>query len=211
MLKTLGAVLRKQFNGQFIKDKLELALQKVVARDEEGNYLLKPDHTPKSEKMAKAADRREAVQKNLKRATREIVDVSISYFIRSKWAQSQARFDDLIARAFGKIGVKLKQALDAVFAFIFFKVIGTILNILFCPIKAVVKSIIYRIISLDENREILLSLLTKVTTDQPFAEGHVVYHEDFVYRMGEAIKQTVDEFFNEPVLPGLNPTTAHGL
>lgn len=211
MQKTLGAVLRKQFNGQFIKDKLELALQKVAARDEEGNYLLKPDLTPKSEKMAKAADRREAVQKNLKRATREVVDVSISYFIRSKWAQAQARFDDLITRAFGKIGLKLKQALDDVFAFIFFKVIGTILNILFYPIKGIVKSIIYRIISLDENREILLSLLTKAPVDQPLTEGHVVYQEDLIYRMGEAIKQTVDEFLNEPVLPGFKDTVAPGL
>lgn len=203
MQKTLGATLRKQFNGKFIKDKIELALETAVVRDEDGHYVLQPNIAPRAEKIAKAEEKREAVLRDLKRVSREVVDVSISYFIRTKWAEAQARFDELVARAFGKIGIKLKQALDLVFDFIFFKVIGTILNVLLFPIKGFVKEGIYDLISLDKNREILLSLLTKAPVDQPRTEGHVVYNEDLVYQIVQTIKQTVEECLNEPVLPGL--------
>ena len=97
--------------------------------------------------------------------------------------------------------MKLKQALDAVFGVIFFKIVGTILSLLFYPIKGFVKEKIYDYISLDENREILLNLLTKAPVDQPLTEGHVVWNEDLVFNLAQAIKETVDGVLNEPVLP----------
>lgn len=200
MKKALGATLRKQLNKTFFKEKLEMALEKMVERKGE-DYLLKPDTASKEEKTAKAEARRETVQKDMKKVTEDLVIVSINYFIRSKWAEAQARFDELIARAFGKIGLKLKQALDAVFGFIFFKIVGTILSLLFYPIKGFVRQKLYDYISLDENREILLNLLTKAPVDQPLTEGHVVWNEALVYNLAQAVKETVVDVLNEPVLP----------
>lgn len=210
MQTALGATLRAQFNNTFIKDKIALSLEKMVARDRDGNYVLKYDTAPSKEKAEKAAANREAAKAGLKKVTRELVDVSISYFIRSKWAEAQFRFDELVAKIPYKIGTKVKAALDAVFGFIFFKIVGTLLALLFSPVKKFVKEKIYDLINLDENREILLSLLTRKPDDQPAEAGHVMYHEDLIYRLGQAIKDSIDECLNEPVLPVAAVNTPHG-
>jgi hypothetical protein len=201
MEKTLGATLRKQFNGTFLKDKLHIALEKMVQRDESGDYMLKYDTSPKAEKVEKTEAKREKVKEDLKSVSREVVDASISYFIRSRWTQAQARFDQLIEKIFGKIGLKLKGVLDAVFGFVFFKVVGTILSVLFAPIKGWVKEKIYKLISLDQNREALLALLGPGPVDQPETEGYAVYHEDLVFKIGKALKETVEEALKEPIEP----------
>ena len=62
---------------------LQLRLREVAARDKEGNYLLKPDTLPKGVRIEKAAERRLAVQKSLKKVTREVVDATFSRILRS--------------------------------------------------------------------------------------------------------------------------------
>ena len=200
MKKTLGAILRKHLNGSFLKDKLKLVLEKMTVRDEDGNYTIKFDKTPKAEKLAKAEETRKTMPADLKRVSREVVNASISYAIRSGWARAQKRFDTLIENAFGKIGSKQKEALDAVFGFIFFKIVGTILSLLFYPTKVLMKEMIYYILALDENRDALLSIFTKVPADQPAAD-HAVYNEDLIYNLGRELKRTIEEALKEPILP----------
>jgi hypothetical protein len=139
------------------------------------------------------------MEADIKRVSREVVDTSISYGIRSKWEQAQARFDKIVEKAFGKIGLKLKSALDAVFGFFFFKIIGTVLAFLFRPLKGWAKEKIYNLISLDENRELLMSFLRKAPADQPEDAVHIVYHEQMVYRMKEAIMKTLQEVLDQPI------------
>jgi hypothetical protein len=210
MKKSLGATLRKQFNDTFLKDKLQMALEKAVQRDEEDKPILSFDTRPKSVKEAEAIKKAEKMQADLKKVSRDVVDVSISYFIRSKWKAAQARFDELVTAAFGKVGAKIKFALDAVFSFIFFKIVGTILSVLFWPAKQIIKQIIYSMISLDQNRDNILGVLTQVPADQPTSDSkHVVYNEDLVYKMGEALSRTFQEFVeDEPVLPMATETSA---
>jgi hypothetical protein len=209
MVQALGYTLRKQFDKTFIKDKLELALKKMVERDANGNYMLNTQPSSKinqeneSKKLAKD-QKREKIKNDLKRVSREVVDVSISYFIRNQWSQAQARFDELVETIFGKMGTKLKHCLDAVFGFIFFKIIGTMLSFLFSPVKGWIKEKIYAIFSLDENREMLLALLGQAPSDQPLTGGHVVYNENLIFKMGEALKKTVEETLNKPVVPQPN-------
>lgn len=196
--KGIGTRLRKHLNRTFIREKVASALEKLVERDAKGHYLLQFDKD-KVAKAAKKAEDQEFVQEKLKRVPRELVDAGISYFIRGKWAEVQSHFDELIARAYGKIGMKLKLSLDAVFGFIFFKIVGTILGLLFSPVKGFVKEIIYEQISLDKNFETLLALLTKAPNDQPLKGGYVVYNEDLIYHLGHAIKTSVDEVLTKPV------------
>jgi hypothetical protein len=210
MKKTLGATLRKQFNDTFIKDKLQVALEKAIQRDADGNPTLNFDKRAKKVKDAEAVKKAEQMQKDLRKVSREVVDVSIAYFIRSKWKAAQKRFDDLITAAFGKVGTKTKRALDALFGFVFFKIVGTILSVIFWPAKQIVKQIIYSMISLDQNRDNILGLLTQAPADQPASDSkHVVYNEDLVYKMGEALRQTFQEFVeDEPVVPHTTETSA---
>jgi hypothetical protein len=215
MKRTLGATLRKQFNNTFIQDYLKLALEKAIARinpetgefDAAGQPRLSFDTRPEAIQKQEAAANAKQMQVDLKRVSRELVDVSISYFIDSKWTAAQAHFDKLVEKAFGKIGFNFKKALDAVFRFIFFRVIGTILSVLFWPAKQLVKQAIYRLISLDNNRDALLRMLTHVPTDQPVIgtgishRHYPVYNEDVIFKMGKVLHQTVQEFLEEaPVL-----------
>jgi hypothetical protein len=205
MKKTLGATLRKQFNDTFIKDKLKIALESAVKRDETGKPTLSFDTRPKEVKKADAAKKAEQMEKDLKRATRDAVNVSISYFIRSTWASAQASFDKLVGKVLGNVGLSIKHALDQVFRFVFIKVIGTILYYpVILPLKLGVQHLAYWLLSLDENRKNLLDLFTKVPTDQPEADlkKYAVYHENLIFKMGEALGKTVEEFLeNEPVIP----------
>lgn len=188
--QTLGSTLRKQFNDTFIKDKLQIALETVVRRDENGNYLLNVPPLPKTdeEKIAKAekeTEQKVKMEGDIKRATREVVDVSIAYTIRTLWESAQSRFDKFIERTFGRIGTQLKRALDMVFGFIFFKIVGTILSFIFSPIKGWIKERIYNLINLDQNRDTLLALWTP----------------ELLFNLSKTLKRTFEEALHEPILP----------
>lgn len=205
MKKTVGSTLRSQFHDTFIKEKLAIGLKNAITRDENGRPKLSVDTRPKEIKDKEAPIKAAQMQKDLKRVYRETIDVSISYAIRSKWVAFQANFDKLVEKAFGKIGSNIKQGLDLVCRFVFFTIVGSILSVLTYPIKVVVKEIIYEyMLSLDENRQNILKLFTEVPVDQPEAEmkKHAVYHEDLVFKIGEALAKTVEDFLeNEAVIP----------
>lgn len=198
MKKSLGATLRKQFNDTFIQDNLKMAVEKAVQKN-----ILNFDARSREEKEAETIEKASQMQTDLKKVSREVVDVSISYVIRLKWVTAQARFDELVEKAFGKIGKSLKQAFDAIFKFIFLEIVGSILSVVLWPLKQLVKQIIYSVISLDHNRDAILGMLTRVPTDQPETSSkYAVYNEDLIFKMGEVINKTVQDFIkNQPVLP----------
>ncbi len=213
MKRTLGASLRQQFNETFIQDKLKLALEQVVQRinpetgevDAAGKPVLSVDTRPREIKRQEAVKKAQQVRADLKKVSREVVNLSISYYISSTWAAAQKRFDDLVEKIFGKVALKVKLALDKVFGFIFFRIIGTIVSVIFWPVKQLVKEMIYSVISLDKNRDALLSMLTEVPFDQPLTgtntNSYPVYNEDLIFKMGKALNETVQEFLKKPVLP----------
>ena len=205
MQKTLGEAMRLNFNNHFIRDNLDLLLKKLGHRDEKGNAAFntvppEPGPDAKKAKELQLEQERSDVKSDLKRVSREVVDVSISYFIRNQWILAQARFDKLVKNTFGKIGTKLKNALDAVFRFIFFKIIGSLLSLLFMPVKGWVKEKIYDFISLDENRDLLIGFFER-TPDSPSEVQHAVYNEDLIFKLGQALKETVEKVLDAPLLP----------
>jgi hypothetical protein len=175
MKKTLGSFLMRQLTDYFIQDKLKMVVEMAVAK-QIFNY-----HAQPGAKVTEA---------DLKKTSRELVSAGISYTIRSKWAEAQARFDWAIEEYCGKIGMTIKHALDKVFEVIFFKIIGSILWYTLYPVQLLLKDIIYRVIDLDKNREAILGPLTKKPADQPQAD-YVVYNEDLVYRLGKALEEAV--------------------
>lgn len=204
MKKTIGATLRSQFTSNFILDKLKVGLASAVRRDENGEYSIKYDKRAPDLKTAEADVKRQEKEKKLIAISREVVDVSISYFIRNKWVTAQASFDAIVRKVFGKVGAALKSALDWVFRVIFFKIIGTLLSLLVSPIKGWVKNKIYDMISLDENRDQILEMFRRVPEDQPTADTYAIYNEDLVYKMCGALKEAVVDFIDQP-LPEVTP------
>ena len=121
MKKTLGAALRRQFNNTFIQDKLKIAMEKAVNKFqqiEEGEAGFSVD-VP-GQKRVDPVKEAKKMQADLKRVSRQVVDLSISYYIRMKWKAAQARFDRAVAKILGKGGSLLKKGLDAMFRFLFF-------------------------------------------------------------------------------------------
>lgn len=194
MQEVIGKKVRETLQATLIQDNLETLLQKLVERDANNNFLLKFDA------IAAPGKSPQEIQAGLKKVSREIVDASISYAIKSTWANAQRKFDDLIKKIFGNVGTKLKQALDAVFGFIFFKIIGAVLSLLLSPAKAWLKTKIYQWISLDANRDRLMQFFTQAPTDQPLTEkGHVVYNEDLIFKLGDVLTDTIEQALNQPI------------
>ncbi len=207
MKRALGAALFKQFNEKFIKEKFEIALNTIVQRQanaEENRAFLKFIPKPPKEKAKEAANKAAQTQQDLKRVTREVVDASIAYVIRSKWAAFQKRSDELIEKVLGRTaGRKVKHTLDTLFGVVFFKIIGAIFSIILRPAKQTIKNMVYNFISLDKNRETLLGMLTQAPSDQPETFGqHVVYNENLIFRMAEALNAVVIDYLpnkEEPI------------
>ncbi|CUI16487.1 hypothetical protein PNK_0862 [Candidatus Protochlamydia naegleriophila] len=197
--ESLGASLRKQFDGQFIKKSLEKALESAAKRDPvTGEPTIKFDASTGAEKIAKDARRIPELDAKIKQQTYDVADASVTYFIRSTWKAAQYKFDQLVEKAFGKIGKKFKNALDAVFGFIFFKVIGTVLGFLFTQsgLEAWLRKKFHEFLSLDANRERILNWFTKIPEGQP-VDTHVLANEDLVYKIAGVLQETVEETLRE--------------
>lgn len=197
----LGASLRKQFNGQFIKTSLEKALESAVKRDPvTGEPTIKFNSDNSAQKAAKNARRIAELDVKIKQQTYDVADASVTYVIRSTWKSAQYKFDQLVEKAFGKIGRKFKNALDAVFGFIFFKVVGTVLGFLFTQsgLEGWLRKRFHEILSLDANRERILNWFTKIPEGQP-VDTHVLANEDLVYKIAEVLQETVEETLRERV------------
>lgn len=188
--QAIGATLRGKFNGNFIKETLKTGLKAAIRRDEKGQPLIRFDERPQSVKEAEAVENRQKMEASLYRVVREAVDASASYGIRLQWAQAQKKFDKLVQKVFGRVGVHLKKALDAVFRFIFFQLAGTVL---LWVLKPILRRGIYSFILLDQNLQIIMDLLRKKPVDQPGNVKHVVYNEDLLYKLVLAGKQAVEK------------------
>lgn len=198
--RSLGGTFRSQFNDTFIKEKLQIALENVIKRGEDEKPNIAFDSRDKTIKQEERRKNAEKMEKDLKKAFRQTIDVSLSYFIRSQWVAFQSSCDKLIEKTCGKAGRAVKRCLDAVCRFIFFKLVGTVINWFTYPLRVLFKEIIYeRILKLDESRKQLIGLLTAVPLDQPEAgfKQHGVYNEDLIFKIAEALNKTVREFLDD--------------
>jgi hypothetical protein len=184
---TLGSVLRSQFNETFIKDTLKVAFENMTSPEKREALKFNKEAERDPQKLAEAkAKKIEEMDHTLHGLTRQLVNASISYGIRRKWTE----FHDRIEKKISPKGVKFKRALDKVFNFIFFKIIGTALSFLFWPVKKALQLAIYKHINLDQNRETLMDVIRKVRLGQPDTETHALYHEALLYGIAEAIEKT---------------------
>jgi hypothetical protein len=200
MKKAMGAAMRRKLNATFIQDMIKISLEKAVTRDENGQPTISFDVRSQATKEAEVPQKIQEIRELFGKRVEQLPLASISYFIRSQWVLAQDRFDKLVAKTFGNIGMKFKHGLDAIFRVIFFKIIGNLLAVIFCPAKPIVLKFIYRMLALDLNSKIVLDIFMKVPSDQPeySSKKHVVYNEQLVF---EVIDQVVKRFMEEPVLP----------
>lgn len=188
---SMGGTLRGMLNGQFIADKVRTALITAIKRDAEtGKYPLEFDGRPQTVKDSEAVVNRARMERDLKRVSRDIVKSGISFYIRKTWVEAQAKFDEAVN--FGPISRGTKKVLDALFRFVFLTIVGNILALVLWPIKKLIQEIIYKTISLDKNRDTLLDIFKKIPEGQPY-ENYVGFHENLIFRMGEAVATSINE------------------
>ena len=113
---------------------------------------------------------------SIKKLIPAIADAGLANFIETLWKTAQAKFDALIAKTYGNIGLKLKQALDAIFRSIFFKIAGSVLYTFIdkMGIKKLLMKIFHDILSLEENRQRIVDLLIKVPEGGPVSSHPVL-------------------------------------
>jgi len=204
--KSLGSTLRAQFNDVFIKEKLKIALESAIKRDEvTGKANLSFDSRPREVKAAEAVKNAAKMEQDLKKTFRETINVGISFAIRNYWVAFQSKFDKLIEAKCGKAGTQVKEALDLMCRFVFFTLVGTVLDWLTYPLRLALQEVLYEwILHLDESRKKIFGLLTDVPNDQPEAgiKQHAVYNEDLVFQAGQALAEVVKEFLEkERIVP----------
>jgi hypothetical protein len=193
--QAIGASLRKQFNGNFIEDALKSALKSAAQRDPvTGEPTITIDTSSEESKKLKREEKIAELDLKIQQQVYDVVDTSVSYAIKNLWVKAQAKFDQLVLKAFGKIGLKLKQALDSIFRFIFFKLIGTALEFIYdkTMLKALIKKMFHSLLSLDANRQKILDFLTHTPDNQPIG-SHPLHLEALGYNLARAVRLSVEE------------------
>ncbi|MBA2367549.1 MAG: hypothetical protein H0V82_00815 [Candidatus Protochlamydia sp.] len=190
--KSVGAALRKKFNGDFIKETLESSLESALREKSTGGPKMTFEYNAPDVAAAKRLERIRSLDAKIERLAPAVADAAVSNFIESTWKTAQAKFDASIEKAFGKIGSKLKHALDAIFGFVFFEVIGRALSFLAnqSGLKEWLRKKFHTYISIDENREKIVNLLAKAPQDQPI-DLHSILNEDLAFKLVDSLQDTV--------------------
>ncbi|CAF24488.1 hypothetical protein [Candidatus Protochlamydia amoebophila] len=197
--RAVGASLGKQFNENFIEKILKSALKSAAERDSlTREPTISIDPSSETAKKIKREQKIAELDVKIKQQTYDVVDASVSYAIKNLWKTAQAKFDALIFKAFGKMGLNLKNALDILFNFIFFKIIGSVLEFIYdkTGLKKLMKKILYNFLSLDANRERILDFLTCTPDNQP-VDSHPLHLEALVYNLAKEIQLTVEKALRE--------------
>ncbi len=186
MVQKLGLALTRQLTDTFIRDNFALFLRKAAERDPAtGDHMVQFTKVHAEERDAYDRVQMDRLGKELKIASREVVDAGISNFIRSYYFQFKQASDRIVQSAFGESGLRIKHALGLVFEFIFCKIIGTLLSYLFWPATFLAKRGIYHYLSLDQNRDVIMNRLIQLPADQPerAETRHPMIHEDLIYKL----------------------------
>lgn len=189
---SLGAALRTQFTGQYVQEMVKNAAHKLAERDPKTHTpILHYDSRDEAVKAKDQAKRVKTEESKFASLCQDVIDASLFYLIRSKWAEIQKRWDDAIKAKYPNQGMKVKAALDAVFRFIFIKVMATGLYYLFYPIVKLVKLGIYAHLNLKENGETVLDWFRKKPDGQP-KDSYTLYHENLVFQLIEGFKKDLE-------------------
>jgi hypothetical protein len=181
----IGSTLQEKLTNLSIKDELAAVFKNGVETGKKSSdEVAEAFNKPFDIKQRKA---------EIKQEMRYVLNSGISYGIRKQWKEAQAQFNDLIKSLFGNIGTKLKKALDAVFHFIFFKIVKSILDVLWYPIKIIAKEALYKYLRLDAVVENLTDFLAELPADQVSSAHHIVYHENLVYKIVDELQKIVND------------------
>lgn len=179
--QSLGRSLRKQFNGNFMKQMLQSGFKTLATKNEKGEGLLTIDTSPAAQRLSNKNKNHLLLEKRLNQVTEDIVDEGIKSFIKEKWTYFQLKMDRIFAKL-GKLGKTTKQALDACFRFIFFKIMGTILEFLTRPLRRWLRTKLFQYIKLEENRKLLFDPIRKANVGQPGPSNVVAFNKDLVFK-----------------------------
>jgi hypothetical protein len=194
MEETLGLALGAKFNEAFIEETLKSAFKSTATRDSQGKAVLSYDDSPQAVKQAKAAASVALTNREIRKVTRELVTAMISNMIRTRWATAHFNFEMQIKEIFGDetIVLSLKNALDAVFGFVFLTLIGNILKVCLWPAKRLFQEIVCRLI-LDKNIKIIRDIFQDVPEDQPEGYNYTLATENLIFQAVQAAAKAIEE------------------
>ncbi len=96
-------------------------------------------HTMKEEE---AIEYRKGLKKDLAKEPTALLKDSIAYGVRTYWTRVQQSWNEALDKTLPKIASPVRKALTTVFHFVFYKVIGTALNILLSPVHFIMKKLV---------------------------------------------------------------------
>ncbi|MBA3721177.1 MAG: hypothetical protein H0W88_02090 [Parachlamydiaceae bacterium] len=161
MQKTIGRSLRGQFNQDFIKRTVKLALEKTATRDASGKPLLNFETGPKEVMDLAKATKKVEMETKLASLTHEVIDINVSYFLRTKYPEIQKKWGDSLETKLGRIGSVLRKALDGIMNFIFKAIVWALFEAGTHHLRQWIKDRLENYIKLDENLKSLMDMLRK--------------------------------------------------
>ena len=178
MSETMGESTREVVHDSYIHEMLELSLNELAEEAASPS-------PPLSEKERK---------KKLNHLTRELVDECLFYLwavFTSSWRVLQNEVDAGIHQVFGMRGIRIKNFLDKIGRFVFFKIIGNTLFFLYShTLGKCFKLVLFHYLKI--NRDNFLDLVTKFPEDQGKDEKYVVFNEDLLFKVTKKIKNGID-------------------
>lgn len=178
VLKSLGSSMRGVFNETFIKDKLKIAMEKFSAKEENGEFWLNYNPKTDEQNLLEEGYLNTDIQELMEEVANEAFAAPIKAIKDKIWGAW-----DTVCKTL-KIAGKLRQGLETIFDFMFVKVIGSIVWIVFNPI--------YGLVGLLKN-----SLLNKIKTivnvfaDTDDKKEARLRNEALFMMLGDAFEETL--------------------
>lgn len=203
--KMLGSILLGSLRKGLIADTLkdQLYSQAGIKKDAEGGLEAEElvfTEIAKEKSKEEIATEKANLEERMRALPKRFIKAQASNYIRSLWVNAHDSFNKKIESHFGKISLEFKQILDKCFHFIFFTIIGSILEFLSRPFREALLDFVVGHLKLEENMENILGLFTHVPDDQQ-SEGveHSYLAESLLLNLTDVIIDSVEKLSSSQV------------
>lgn len=187
--KTLGRVMRNQFNHDFVRRNLVTAFETMAERAKDGKPFFAAETREAGVVAQEKAKTRVEQEEKLDKLTHEVVDVTIDYQLKSQFKQFETKVNKWAEKTYKNVEQKagwfgsIVNGIIGAFKFMYVKAVSGLFSIAHSVTSNNwIKKKIYEYINLDENKKIFMNAFRRPTVDQPGPSAYALYNENLLYK-----------------------------